>query len=67
MSMSARIMIDNPAEVVVTLKLTASIKELEELRDQLVSKYPSWKFSQILTDAITKARTVVYSETESKP
>lgn len=67
MTMTARIMIENPRDVVVTLKITAPIHDLEDLRDQLSRAYPSWAFSAILTDAITKARAVVYSETESKP
>lgn len=65
--MTARIMIENPRDVVMTVKLTATVRELEDLRDQLAKSYPSWAFGAILTDAITRARAVVHDETESKP
>lgn len=56
MTMTARIMIESPHDVVVTLKITATIRDIEDLRDQLNKSYPSWVLSAILSDAIMKAR-----------
>ena len=59
-------MIENPQEIEATLKLTMSIKEWEDLRDQLENKWPSSRLSDYITDVITQARKVYYAEQEAQ-
>lgn len=60
--MDLRYMLSVPQDTVVELKIRATIKEIEELRDQLSGEYPSWRFSGLLTAAISDARKVWYAE-----
>ena len=64
--MKARYMIENPGELSATLKITMKVKEWEELRDQLASTYPSWKFASAITSIITDARRIIYAPDEKE-
>lgn len=59
--MKARYMIEDPGNIEATLKITMTVKEWEQLRDQLESSYPSWKLSGMITAILTDARRVVYA------
>jgi len=58
--MQGRFMMEKPEEMTATVKLTATVKEWEELRDQLTNKWPSSDLSRILTEIIGQARKVIY-------
>ncbi len=62
--MDGRFMMENPEKLMATMKITASVKEWEELRDQLTRDWPSWQFSNLITDLITQARKVIYPTVE---
>jgi hypothetical protein len=57
----ARFMIENPDDIQATMKITMSIKEWTELRDQLDSTWPSWRLSSAITHVISEARKVYYA------
>lgn len=59
--MKARFMIENPQEIEATLKITMTVKEWEELRDQLQGKWPSSRLNAAITSVLTDARRVVYA------
>lgn len=60
--MEGRFNVENPNSVVFTLKITATAKEWEELRDQLAQKYPSWRLSEMITNLLAQARKTFYEE-----
>jgi hypothetical protein len=62
MSISTRMMIENPDGVQVTIKMTMSIKEWTDLRDQLANKWPSSNLSSHITSVVGQMRKVVYAE-----
>ena len=62
--MQSRMMIERPGEVEVTLKLTMPAKEWENLREQLVSAYPSWTLAQAITDMLVQVRKIIYPTVE---
>ena len=62
MSISTRMMVENPDQVQVTIKMTMSMKEWTVLRDQLKSEWPSARLSSHITDVVGKIRKVVYAE-----
>jgi len=55
-------LIENPDKVEATMKITMSIKDWTELRDQLAKAYPSWKLSSMITNLLGQARKVFYEE-----
>lgn len=59
--MKVRFMIENPQAIEATMKITMTVQEWEQLRDQLQQKYPSWKLSEAISSVITDARRVVYA------
>lgn len=59
--MKARFMIENPKEIECTMEITMTVKEWEELRDQLVVKYPSFKLSKAVTSILNEVRKVYYA------
>ena len=63
--MRARFMFENPQEIEATMKLTMSVKEWEDLRDQLCEKWPSSRLSSCLTDLVAAARKVAYEEKDA--
>jgi len=58
-------MIENPQEVVATMKLTMTIKEWEDLRDQLQTAWPSGRLTSYITELLADARKVFYHEQET--
>lgn len=62
--MKARFMIEEPAKIEATMKITMSVKNWEELRDQLEMKWPSSELSGKITDLLVQARKVFYTSTE---
>jgi len=59
--MKARFMIESPDEMVATMKITMTVKEWGELRDQLESKWPSSRLSCAITSVLIEARKVYYA------
>jgi hypothetical protein len=59
--MKAKFMIENPDDLEATLKLTMTIKEWGELRDQLATAWPSARLSTIITNVLFEARKVYYA------
>ena len=64
--MEGRFLAEKPQEIVFTLKITASVSEWEELRDQLIQRYPSGHLSHMITDLLAQARKAFY-ETHETP
>ena len=62
--MKARFMIESPDEINATMKITMTVKEWTELRDQLDNKWPSWKLSSAISDVLSQARKVYYADHE---
>ena len=60
--MEARMMLEKPEGIEATMKITMSIAEWTELRDQLTKFYPSWRLSNMITDLLTQTRKIVYEE-----
>ena len=61
--MQSHMMIENPSEVMLTIKITMKAKEWEELRDQLMSgKHPSSELGYQITSAFAKIRKIVYPD-----
>lgn len=59
--MIVRFMIEAPDEVEATMKITMTVKEWTELRDQLKNEWPSWKLSLAINQVLTEARKVYYA------
>lgn len=59
--MKARYMIESPQEIEATMKITMTVKEWEDLRDQLENKWPSSRLSSAITSVLMDARRVVYA------
>ncbi len=60
--MEGRFLANEPEQIVFTMKITATAKEWEELRDQLAQKWPSSRLSNMITDLLSQARKVFYEE-----
>ena len=59
--MKARFMIENPDNIEATIKITMTVKEWVELRDQLEHKWPSSRLSDAITSVVIEARKVYYA------
>lgn len=59
--MKARYMIEDPDAVEATMKITMTMKEWSDLRDQLEDKWPSSRLSQAITHILSDARRVYYA------
>lgn len=64
--MEARYMAEKPEDIEFTMKITATAKEWEELRDQLQQRWPSSRLNNIITDLLSQARKVFYEEKEAR-
>lgn len=62
MGVRARMMIEQPADVEVTLKVTMKASEWEKLRDQMEASWPASDLRYAITDALSKVRKVVYAD-----
>lgn len=59
--MQARFMIEKPDEIKATMKITMTVAEWTELRDQLASKWPSSRLSQAITQVLVEAKRTYYA------
>lgn len=59
--MKARFMLESPETMEATMKITMTVKEWEDFRDQLDNKWPSSRFSSAITSMLADARRVVYA------
>lgn len=64
--MIARMKIEKPDDVEVTLTVTMSAKKWCELRDQLKSEWPSWELSSAISNMLGNVRKIVWDESEVK-
>lgn len=62
--MKTRMMVENPDAVLVTIKMTMSMKEWTDLRDQLANQWPSSNLSGHITDVVGQMRRIVYAKEE---
>ena len=60
--MRARFMIETPDEIEATMKITMTVKEWCEFRDQLANKWPSSRLSVAITQVLSEARKVYYAK-----
>lgn len=65
--MKARYMLERPETIDATLKITMTVKEWEELRDQLNYAHPSWRLSSIITNLLADARRTIYPPEKEEP
>lgn len=63
--MKARFMVEDPEAIECTMKLTMTMKEWENLRDQLENKWPSSRLQRAITHVLTEARKVYYAPDQS--
>ena len=59
MSIKATASVENPGNVLVTLKLTMTVRELRDLSNQLNVSYPSWAVASIIRQALSQVETNV--------
>ena len=59
--MKARFMIESPDNIQATMKITMTVEEWTELRDQLAQKWPSSRLSNAITSVLVEARKVYYA------
>jgi len=60
--MKSRMMVENPDDVEVTIKMTMRVKDWAELRDQLANAYPAWELSSHINSMLSQIRKIVYPE-----
>lgn len=65
--MKARFMVERPAEIEMTAKLTMTMAEWEDFREQLSNKWPSSRLSSVITEMLSDARRVYYASPEIEP
>ena len=57
----ARMMVERPDEIEMTLKLTMSMKEWDELREQLKLSHPSSELVRAINVMLSNARKVYFA------
>lgn len=62
--MKARFKVESPDSVEYTMTLTMQISQWEELRDQLVSKWPSSRLSQAITTLLSDVRRMQWYDSD---
>ena len=62
--MKARMKIESPDEVMVTLTITMTAKKWCELRDQLKTDWPSWELSSAITNLLGNVRKIIWDDSE---
>lgn len=58
--MIAKFRIEDPDNILATMEITMSIKDWNELRNQLDEAHPSWRLSSAIRDLLSQARKVFY-------
>ena len=61
MPFDAHMMVERPGDIVMTLKLSMSMTEWEELREQLAGGHPAWKLSAAISDMLAAARKIYFA------
>ena len=56
--MRARMMVERPDDIEMTLKLTMPMSDWDKLRDQLNQSYPGWRLSAAINQMMASARKV---------
>lgn len=56
----ARMIVERPDDIEMTLKMTMTIKEWERLRDQLDTSFPSWMLTSAINEMLSVARKTFY-------
>lgn len=64
--MKARLMVENPGKIEMTAKITMSIEQWEELREQLEDKWPAARLSQVITEMLLDAKRVFYASEQNE-
>jgi hypothetical protein len=64
MSVTVRMNIPNTDVIPVTLTITMTLGEWRQLREQMGSDYPAWKFSEAINNAAYRLERQVTSEAE---
>ncbi len=54
-------MIEEPQDIIATMKITMTVKEWEDLRDQLEKKWPSSGLTNVINSLLLDARRVIYA------
>lgn len=60
--MRAKIIVERPEDIEMTLKLTMPISEWDRLRGQLSLGYPAWKLTSAINEMILRARATYYAK-----
>ena len=50
-----------------TLTVTMKISEWKNLKDQLLEKYPAWKFASMIQDMVCKAEGIIETKHDVLP
>lgn len=58
--MKTHLMVENPGEVEMTMKITMKVRDWEKLREQLANDWPAWDLSRNITDLLGQARKIFY-------
>ncbi len=53
--MKARFNATNPEEINFSMNLTMSLKEWEQLRDQIHDKYPGFELASVISNMVVQA------------
>lgn len=56
--------IEKPEDVEVSLTITMTAKQWDELRSQLQDKWPSWQMSAAITGLLSQVRKIVWDDQE---
>ena len=63
--MKSRMHIESPDTVEATIKITMSLKDWADLRDQLNGRWPSSELANTITDLLGQMRRIVYPKQEA--
>lgn len=63
--MRARLKCEDPGEIEYTVTITMKAKEWEDFREQLKAVWPSSWLASRITDLLSQARKIYWSEDES--
>jgi hypothetical protein len=62
--MNAKLTVENPQEIEMTLTVTLKLRDWLVLKAQLADSWPSWHLSQQIADMSRLAQTTFYPKTE---
>lgn len=61
MTIRARMKVEEPEKISMTLTMTMSMKEWEELREHLTAGYPAWKLTSAINNMLSAARKIYFA------